>query len=86
MLQWASRISLASPSPAKTSIETHSLVGVRARYVQPFEDSALGGGVDILSTSLKGISHHWSEDTREEDIVLGAQIFADAAATILQKG
>jgi len=36
--------------------------------------------------SLKGISHHWSEDTREEDIVLGAQIFADAAATILQKG
>jgi thioredoxin reductase len=56
LLQWASRITLASPSPAKTSIETHSLVGVRARYVQPFEDSALGGGVDILSASLKGIS------------------------------
>jgi thioredoxin reductase len=56
LLQWASRISLASPSPAKTSIETHTLVGVRARYVQPFEDSALGGGVDILSASLKGIS------------------------------
>jgi N-carbamoyl-L-amino-acid hydrolase len=36
--------------------------------------------------SLNGISHHWSENTREEDIVLGAQIFADAAATILQKG
>ncbi|HEX5450952.1 MAG TPA: NAD(P)-binding domain-containing protein, partial [Candidatus Limnocylindrales bacterium] len=47
LLQWASRISLASPSPAKTSIETHTLVGVRARYVQPFEDAALGGGVDI---------------------------------------
>ena len=56
LLQWASRISLSSPSPAKTSIETRSLVGVRARYVQPFEDSALGGGVDILSASLKGIS------------------------------
>ena len=39
LLQWASRISLSSPSPAKTSIETRSLVGVRARYVQPFEDS-----------------------------------------------
>ncbi|HLE79273.1 MAG TPA: NAD(P)-binding domain-containing protein, partial [Candidatus Limnocylindrales bacterium] len=51
LLQWASRITLASPSPAKTSIETRSLVGVRARYVQPFEDSALGGGVDILSAS-----------------------------------
>jgi thioredoxin reductase len=56
LLQWASRISLSSPSPAKTSIETRSLVGVRARYVQPFEDSALGGGVDILAASLKAIS------------------------------
>lgn len=55
LLQWASRITLASPSPAKTSIETRSLVGVRARYVQPFEDSALGGGVDILSAAIEGI-------------------------------
>ncbi len=36
--------------------------------------------------SLKGISHHWVEDTREADIVLGAQVFADAAAAILQAG
>ncbi|HWD57096.1 MAG TPA: hydantoinase/carbamoylase family amidase [Stellaceae bacterium] len=36
--------------------------------------------------SLKGISHHWSEDTREDDIVLGAQVFADAAADILKAG
>ncbi|MFI4948870.1 MAG: hydantoinase/carbamoylase family amidase [Alphaproteobacteria bacterium] len=36
--------------------------------------------------SLKGISHHWSEDTAEEDIVLGAQVFADAAAAILTAG
>jgi thioredoxin reductase len=56
LLQWASRISLASPTPAKTSVETRSLVGVRARYVQPFEDAALGGGVDILAASIKGIS------------------------------
>ena len=56
LLQWASRITLSSPSPAKTSIETRSLVGVRARYVQPFEDSILGGGVDILSASTKGIT------------------------------
>jgi N-carbamoyl-L-amino-acid hydrolase len=34
--------------------------------------------------SIDGISHHWSEDTKEEDIVLGAQVFADAAAAILQ--
>jgi N-carbamoyl-L-amino-acid hydrolase len=36
--------------------------------------------------SLKGISHHWSEDTKKDDIVLGAQIFADAAAAILKAG
>ena len=34
--------------------------------------------------SLNGVSHHWSEDTKEDDIVLGAQVFADAAAAILQ--
>ena len=34
--------------------------------------------------SLRGISHHWSEDTKEEDIVLGAQVFADAAENILR--
>lgn len=55
LLQWASRIALSSPSPAKTSIETRSLVGVRARYVQPFEDAALGGGVDILAAATEAI-------------------------------
>jgi N-carbamoyl-L-amino-acid hydrolase len=34
--------------------------------------------------SLRGISHHWSEDSKEEDIVLGAQVFADAAERILR--
>jgi thioredoxin reductase len=56
LLQWASRIALSSPSPARTSIETRSLVGVRARYVQPFEDSILGAGVDILSAALERMS------------------------------
>ncbi len=36
--------------------------------------------------SLSGVSHHWSEDTKEEDIILGAQVFADAAAAILRAG
>src|SRR5215469_16627383 len=33
--------------------------------------------------SIGGVSHHWSEDSKEEDIVLGAQVFADAAEKIL---
>ena len=44
--------SLASPSPAKLSVNTKSLVGVRARYVQPFEDHVLGGGVTILDAAI----------------------------------
>ena len=55
LLPWARRIVLASPSPAKLSVNTHSLVGVRARYVQPFEDHVLGGGVTILDASIGGI-------------------------------
>jgi len=55
LLPWARRIVLASPSPAKLSVNTKSLVGVRARYVQPFEDHVLGGGVTILDASIGGI-------------------------------
>jgi thioredoxin reductase len=55
LLPWARRIILASPSPAKLSVNTRSLVGVRARYVQPFEDHVLGGGVTVLDASIGGI-------------------------------
>lgn len=52
LLQWAQRIVLASPRPAKMSVNTHSLLGVRARYVLPFEDQNLGGGVFLLNASI----------------------------------
>jgi thioredoxin reductase len=55
LLPWARRLVLASPSPAKLSVNTKSLVGVRARYVQPFEDHVLGGGVTILDASIGSI-------------------------------
>jgi N-carbamoyl-L-amino-acid hydrolase len=34
--------------------------------------------------SIKGISHHWTEDTSDEDIVLGAKIFANAIVLALK--
>jgi N-carbamoyl-L-amino-acid hydrolase len=34
--------------------------------------------------SIGGISHHWTENTSDEDIVLGAQVFADAIAQVLK--
>jgi thioredoxin reductase len=52
LLQWACQIVLASPSPAKLSVNTKSLVGIRARYVQPYEDHVLGGGVSILDATI----------------------------------
>jgi len=55
MLPWARRIMIASPSPAKLSVNTNSLVGIRARYVQPYEDYVLGGGVAILNAAIERI-------------------------------
>ena len=40
----------------------------------------------LFVPSINGVSHHWSEDTSDEDIALGAQVFADAAAAILKAG
>jgi N-carbamoyl-L-amino-acid hydrolase len=37
----------------------------------------------LFVPSIGGISHHYVEDTKEEDIVLGCQVLADAAAAIL---
>jgi thioredoxin reductase len=55
LLPWARQIVLASPSRAKLSVDTRTLVGVRARYVQPYEDWALAGGVVILDASIEQV-------------------------------
>lgn len=36
--------------------------------------------------SIGGISHHWSENTSDADIALGAQVFTDAVARLLKGG
>ena len=55
LLPWARQIVLSSPSPASLSVDTRSLVGVRARYVQPYEDHVLGGGVSVLNAATGSI-------------------------------
>lgn len=37
----------------------------------------------LFVPSIGGISHHWTEDTKEEDIVRGCAVLADAAETLL---
>jgi N-carbamoyl-L-amino-acid hydrolase len=38
----------------------------------------------LFVPSIGGVSHHFSEDTAEADLALGCQVFADAAAAILE--
>jgi N-carbamoyl-L-amino-acid hydrolase len=38
----------------------------------------------LFVPSIGGISHHWTENTSDEDIVTGAQAFASACARLLQ--
>ena len=56
LLPWARQIVLASPSRTRLSVETRSLSGVRARYVQPFEDHVLGGGVSVLDAAIEAVA------------------------------
>jgi beta-ureidopropionase / N-carbamoyl-L-amino-acid hydrolase len=38
----------------------------------------------LFVPSIGGISHHWSENTSDEDIMLGAQVLTDAIVDVLQ--
>ena len=55
LLPWARQIILASPHPARISVVTRSLVGARARYLQPYEDHVLGGGNLIMDLSIERV-------------------------------
>jgi thioredoxin reductase len=55
LLPWARQIVLASPSSTKLTVVTRSLNGVRARYVQPYEDFVLGGGVTVLDAAIESV-------------------------------
>ena len=37
----------------------------------------------LFVPSINGISHHWAEDTKEEDLALGVEVLADGAARYL---
>jgi thioredoxin reductase len=99
LLHLARQIVLASPSPTKLSVNTHSLVGVRARYVQPYEDSVLAGGVLVLDRSIDEVRRTgdgWQVRTRsakddgvitfEVDDVIAATGFATPLRDLAQLG
>ncbi len=53
--------------------------GHDAQIIAPHLPSAM-----LFVPSIGGLSHDFGEDTKEEDIVLGCQVAADAAAAILR--
>lgn len=55
LLPWARQLVIVSPSKVRLSVDTKTLVGVRARYVQPYEDHVLGGGVSVLDAAIDRI-------------------------------
>jgi len=54
-LPWARQMVLASPRPTSLSVVEHSLAGVRARYLQPYEDAMLHNGVFLLDVKVERI-------------------------------
>jgi thioredoxin reductase len=56
LLPWARWMVLSSPHEARPSVTERSLAGVRARYLQPMEDHAIGGrSVLIMDASTERI-------------------------------
>ena len=55
--------------------------GHDAQVIAPHVPSGM-----LFVPSIGGISHHWTEDTSDDDIKLGAQVYVDAVSTILSAG
>jgi N-carbamoyl-L-amino-acid hydrolase len=70
--------SAARHAPGK-AIRMPSGAGHDAQHVARVMPSAM-----LFVPSIDGISHHWAENTSDEDIVLGARVFTDAIASVLK--
>lgn len=55
LLPVARQVILGSPRPPQLSVFTHSTAAARARYLQPYEDHVLGGGVLVLDAAIERV-------------------------------
>ena len=76
--QQAIEQSAASHAPGK-AMRMPSGAGHDAQHVARVMPAAM-----LFVPSIDGISHHWAENTSDEDIVLGARVFTDAIAGVLK--
>jgi beta-ureidopropionase / N-carbamoyl-L-amino-acid hydrolase len=76
--QQAIEQSATKHAPGK-AIRMPSGAGHDAQHVARVMPAAM-----LFVPSINGISHHWAENTSDEDIVLGARVFTDAIASVLK--
>jgi beta-ureidopropionase / N-carbamoyl-L-amino-acid hydrolase len=77
-LQAAIETAAQTRCPGK-ALRMPSGAGHDAQYLARVMPAAM-----LFVPSIGGISHHWTENTADEDIVLGAQVFCDAVARLLR--
>jgi len=77
-LQDAIDAAAAIHAPGKC-IRMPSGAGHDAQYLARIMPAAM-----LFVPSIGGISHHWTEDTAEEDLILGGQVYAEAVAKALR--
>lgn len=89
-------MSRSKPSPCDTAMQA-SLAEAATRHANgQWQHMPSGAGHDaqymarvmpaamLFTPSIAGISHHWAEDTKEEDLALNIRILADAAEAYLR--
>jgi N-carbamoyl-L-amino-acid hydrolase len=78
-LQGAIEAAAEARCPGK-ALRMPSGAGHDAQYLARVMPAAM-----LFVPSIGGISHHWTEDTSDEDIVLGARVFCDAVLRVLRE-
>ncbi len=88
-------VSLSTPAPCDAGLQDALAAEAEALSPGCWQRMPSGAGHDaqylaqvmpaamLFVPSIGGISHHWAEDTKEADLVLGVRVLAGAAARIL---
>ncbi|HEV7266562.1 MAG TPA: Zn-dependent hydrolase [Falsiroseomonas sp.] len=88
-------VSLSTPALCDPAMQQALREGAEAKAPGAWQSMPSGAGHDaqylarimpaamLFTPSIGGISHHWAEDTKEEDLALGAEVLAEGAARYL---
>ncbi|MGG5808102.1 Zn-dependent hydrolase [Falsiroseomonas sp. CW058] len=88
-------VSLSTPAPCDPAMQRALADAAEALAPGAWQSMPSGAGHDaqylarvmpaamLFTPSIAGISHHWTEDTREEDLALGVEVLAEGAARYL---